>query len=104
MRQRVLALWFLIAPAALADELGQQVWMNRCKGCHGLDGRAQTQIGAKEKIPDFASAQWQKKFADPDIRQVVTEGSASNPKMKPFGDRLSPEEIDAVVRFVRGLR
>ena len=94
----------VLGPPAMADDLGQQVWLNLCKGCHGLDGRAQTQIGANEKIPDFASAAWQKKFADPDIRQVIVDGSPSNPKMKSFGAKLSSEEVDAVVRFVRGLK
>jgi len=93
----------LLSFPSLADEAGRQVWLQRCKGCHGLDGRAQTPIGAKEKIADFTQAKWQKAFADQDIRLVVEQGSPSNPKMKPFGDRLSPAEIDAVVRFVRTL-
>ena len=104
MRRVLLTLVLLSAPAALADDLGQQVWMRLCKGCHGLDGRAQTQIGAREKISDFSVEAWQKQFADPDIRQVVYDGSASNPKMKSFAQRLSAEELDAVVRFIRGLK
>jgi mono/diheme cytochrome c family protein len=87
-----------------ADDLGLQTWMARCKGCHGVDGKAQTRIGASEKIPDFTSAKWQASFADPDIKQVVLDGSPSNAKMKPFGDKLTAEEVDAVVRYIRSLK
>ena len=102
---RALSLFALfLAPLARADDAGATVWMSRCKGCHGLDGRAQTPVGEKEKIPDFSSVKWQKAFADPDVREVVAHGSPSNSKMKPYEERLSPAEIDAVVRYIRTLR
>jgi len=104
MKRIALLVLLSCSAGAFADDLGFQVWMSRCKGCHGLDGKAQTRIGAAEKIPDFTSAKWQASFADPDIKEVVTNGSPSNAKMKPFGDRLSAEEIDAVVKYIRSLK
>src|SRR5437867_8051634 len=105
MKLRTLvSLSLLLGFSAFADDLGQQTWMSRCKGCHGLDGKAQTRIGAAEKIPDFTSAKWQASFADPDIKEVIVDGSPSNAKMKPFGDKLTAEEVDAVVRYIRTLK
>ena len=60
-------------------------------------------MGKKEKIPDFTSPQWQQKHSDHVIRTTITEGSRENEKMKPFKDKLSPEEIASLVKYVRAL-
>ncbi len=97
-----LILSLALATPALADEAAD-VWKAKCKSCHGEDGKAKTKMGEKEKIPDISLADWQKRHSDEKIRKVIAEGSADNAKMKAFKDKLTPEQIDALVKHVRGL-
>jgi cytochrome c6 len=104
MKRLTLTLALILAPAmALADE-APELWKAKCKGCHGEDGKAQTKIGQKEKVADLTTSEWQAKHSDQDIRTVITEGSKDNKKMKPFKDKLSTEEIDALIKYVRGMK
>lgn len=97
----VLSLSF--ASAAHADEVAD-VYMAKCKGCHGADGRAQTKVGIKEKVADMTNADWQSRHSDEEIRQVIAEGSPKNKKMKAFKDRLTAEQIDALVKYIRQMK
>ena len=92
-----------LSTAALADDAAE-VWKAKCKGCHGDDGKAKTKVGEKEKISDFTSVKWQEQFADADIRRVIADGSDSNSKMKPFKEKLTAQEIDALVKYIRGMK
>jgi len=82
----------------------EEIWKAKCKACHGEDGRAQTKTGQKEKIPDFSTAKWQAKIPDEEIRHTIAEGSDENDKMKPFKDKLSAEEIDSLVKYIRSFK
>src|SRR5207302_5108191 len=85
-----------ISAVAHADDVGE-IYKAKCKSCHGDDGKAQTKTGLKEKVPDMSTAEWQTKWSDADIKKVIAEGSEKNKKMKPFKDKLSDKEIDALV-------
>lgn len=93
----------LLGLAARADT-PVEIWKAKCKTCHGEDGSADTKIGRKEKIRDMRHPAWQADFSDEQIREVITDGSRDNFKMKPFKDKLSTEEIDSLVKHVRGFR
>jgi cytochrome c553 len=90
----------LFAGRAFSDT-PEEIWKAKCKACHGEDGRAQTKTGKKEKIPDFTKPQWQVKHPDDEIRHTIADGSDENAKMKPFKDKLSGEEIDSLVKYIR---
>lgn len=103
MKWVVIAASLAVSGAALAEDTAPaDIWKARCKGCHGEDGKAKTRVGMKENIPDFTSPDWQKHMSDADIRKIIAEGSPKNAKMKAFQDRLSPTEIDSLVKYVRG--
>ena len=95
-----LALTFSVAGPAYADDVAD-IWKAKCKSCHGETGKADTKVGQKEKIDDMSAAGWQAKHTDTAIRKVISEGSTDNKKMKPFKDKLSAEEIDALVKHIR---
>lgn len=92
-----------LSTAALADDAAD-LWKAKCKGCHGEDGKAKTKVGEKEKIPDFTTAKWQQDMADADIKRVIADGSDANSKMKPFKEKLTGQEIDALVKYIRGMK
>jgi hypothetical protein len=92
-----------LATAAIADDPGD-VWKAKCTGSHGDAGKAKTKVGEKEKIPDFTTEKWQKEMGDADIKKVIQDGSDANSKMKPFKEKLSEQEIDGLVKYIRGMK
>ena len=90
--------------AAWADDTAEDVYRARCKGCHGDDGKAQTKIGLKEKIPDMTQAEWQKSKTDAEIKEVISSGSKDNKKMKAFKSKLTPGELDSLIPYVRAMK
>ena len=84
-----------VADGAEAAEIDPAaVFADRCAGCHGPDGGG----GRGPQLSDGRVA-----AAFPDIEDqivVVTEGRGGMPA---FGDRLTPDEIRAVVAYSRTL-
>ena len=93
----------LLGLAARADST-TEIWKAKCKSCHGEDGAADTKVGRKEKLRDMRDPAWHADFSDEEIRKVVTDGSVDNKKMKAFKEKLSPEEIQGLVHYIRGFR
>jgi mono/diheme cytochrome c family protein len=104
MKKFALVLTLSLSAAAYAEETSADIWKAKCKGCHGDDGKAKTKMGEKEKIPDITNADWQKRHSDETIKDYITNGSKENPKMKPFKDKLTAEQIDGLVKYIRGMQ
>jgi cytochrome c6 len=97
----LLALTALAGPARAApDAAAKELYTKKCASCHGDDGKAETKLGKKYDAESFASAKFQEKHTDEQIEKSITEGKAKT-KMKPFKDKLTPEEIKAMVQMVR---
>lgn len=79
-----------------------ELWKKKCSMCHGEDGKAKTKMGEKYSIPDISSAEWQTAHKDDEIKTVIVSGGKT--KMPPWKDKLSGEEIDAMVKHVRTLK
>jgi mono/diheme cytochrome c family protein len=103
MKRFALVMALGLASSAYAEDIAD-VWKAKCKSCHGEDGKAQTKMGQKESIDDFSSPAWQKHESDEELREVITEGSSRNKKMKAYKDKLTPEQIDGLVRYIRTLK
>lgn len=104
MKKRfALVLALSLAATSAGAEDAAKVWKAKCKSCHGEDGKGQTKMGQKESIDDLSDAGWQKRHSDEKIRTVIAEGSKKNRKMKAFKDKLTPEQIDSLVKYVRTL-
>lgn len=103
MKRLALVMALSLATTAHAEDVAD-VWKAKCKSCHGEDGKAKTKMGQKESIDDFSSPAWQKAESDAEIRQVIAEGSSRNAKMKAFKDKLTPEQIDALVGYIRTMK
>ena len=91
------------ATAALAATAGEN-WDNNCAKCHGPDGKAQTKIGTKMKLKDYSNPASLAKFTDADLAKATAEGVKDNgkEKMKGYSDKLSADEIAALVKHIRG--
>jgi mono/diheme cytochrome c family protein len=88
------------APPSQAPD-GKALFETHCRKCHGPAGRP---IAAMKKLlpelPTWDAAFFAKR-TDADIVTVLKNGKGKN--MKPFADRLSPDEMLAVARYIRTL-
>ena len=81
-------------------------WTANCAACHGKDGKGQTTVGKKLEIKDFTDAKAQASFTDAEATKAIKEGITKDGqlKMKAFGDKLSDDEIKALVAHVRSFK
>ena len=77
----------------------KKIFKNECLKCHGRDGKG-SKRGKKLGTPDFTNAEWQASVTDEQLIASVTNGKKKMPKQ---GGKLSPEEIEAMVKYVRML-
>ena len=93
------ALGLLALPVPSVADDGATLFKSKCAMCHGPDGSGKTMMGEKLKIPDLHSADVQKK-SDADLKTIVTKGKD---KMPGYETKLTKEQIDALVGFIRSL-
>ncbi len=78
------------------------VWDKQCKKCHGEDGSAQTALGKKLEIRDYTDPASLKEFSDEQLFSMTKDGVPKT-KMMAFGKKLSDEEIQALVVYMRDM-
>ncbi|KKO21238.1 MAG: hypothetical protein DCC43_11250 [Candidatus Brocadia sp.] len=70
-----------------------------CATCHGEDGKG-TKRGRELKAPNLADPEWQGKKNDEEVLSSIMNGKNKMPR---WSDKLKPEEIQALARYVRKL-
>jgi mono/diheme cytochrome c family protein len=94
-----------LTPMRAADV--KENWEKNCGPCHGKDGKGETKAGRKADVKNLTDATYQASFTDEQMFKQIKEGlkdKNGKEKMKAFGDKLSDEEIKALVAFVRELK
>ena len=105
----------LALPALPAEDAGKKVFDNTCKVCHGPDGQgSQTaQDFYKVKIPSLVSDYVQSK-TNSELKEIISGGKGrmipvTTPSQMgrrpaaPHSKKLSAEDTEAVIGFVRSL-
>jgi mono/diheme cytochrome c family protein len=89
--------------AAITQEVdGKAVYLKSCKECHGVLGApTKASLRKYEKIPDFTDTTFFKKRKHEELTEAVEKGKGRD--MKGFTDKLSKEEIKAVVVYIHTL-
>ena len=84
----------------------QENWDHYCAACHGKDGKGDTMMGRKLGMKDYTDSKVQASFTDADAAKAIKEGVKEDDrqKMKPFADKLTDDEIQALVKHVRGFK
>lgn len=100
-------LYFEMQPKAKAEKLSPaafdaaRIFKENCAKCHSQDGRAKSLRGKLSGARDLTDANWQAEVSDERIFNSITNGRK---KMPAFGKKLSSDEINSLVAFVRGLK
>ena len=85
-------------PDAFAEV--RAIYAKDCQNCHAADGTGgpvKLEDGKTLKVPTFRAGH-ALRHADSDFRRQITEGGDGMPAFK---DKLTPQQIDEMIRFVR---
>lgn len=91
----------LVAPAAAqkaAKPKPQEIYRTRCEQCHG----APDNPDSAEPRMSFADGDWIHGSDVKTITKIITDGLPGT-GMNGFKDQLTPQEIQALVRYIRSL-
>lgn len=84
------------------DVPGRGLYLEHCKICHGIQGVPSKLVARRfAKIPDLTDPLFLGKRSDDSILVVLQNGIGRD--MKSFSDKLSTDEMRAVVAYVRSL-
>jgi mono/diheme cytochrome c family protein len=78
-----------------------ELFTKYCTSCHGKDGRAKTFKAKFNHARDFTDRVWQDDVNDERLFNSIMNGKG---KMPVFGKKLSEQEINALVSYVRSLK
>lgn len=88
---------FALPITSLAADEGADLFKAKCAMCHGQDASGKTAMGEKLKIRDLRSAEVQKQ-TDAELEGIISKGKE---KMPAYGSKLSKEQIEKLVGFLR---
>lgn len=77
------------------------IWSKKCAKCHGKNGK-----GKVEGVPDLTSSDTKSK-SDNELKKIIENGKKGKTEddedMPSFKGKLTPEEIQAAVKYVKSL-
>ena len=95
----------VVGPARAADVVTN--WNTHCASCHGKDGKGQTKAGRMANVKDMTEGSYQTSFNDDSAFKQIKEGlkdEKGKERMKPFKEKLTDEEIKALIAQVRSFK
>lgn len=75
-------------------------WKRHCSKCHADDGSGDTRIGQKLEVLDYTDVESLKEYTDEELFEITKEG-VDGTKMRGYERKLSDEEIQAIVDYMR---
>ena len=87
-------------PEAPAEVDGAKVYAAKCAACHGVDGKGNKALGAR----DFTDAARMGAITDAKIKSVILDGGKAHglsPLMPPFKGQVTEAEIAALIKHIR---
>lgn len=91
-----------LSPVTIQSENGEKIYQQKCQVCHGIKGKGDGPVASALKPPpaDFTSSQPMDSLTNEDLLETISKGRGSMPA---FAEVLKPEEIAAVIEYVRSL-
>lgn len=99
VKSLLLILVVALAPVAFAAD-GAAIYKAKCASCHGADGKGQSPMGKKMNLRDLGSPEVQKQ-TDKELYDWTADGKG---KMPAYKDKLSADEINALVKHMRAFK
>ena len=99
-----------LGSVARADDAAvERMFKSKCAACHGNDGKGKTKQGEKMKIGDMTAAAFKKEASPDKIRKTILDGvdrqkEGVKQEMKPLRGKITDEQVEELVAYVRGLK
>jgi len=77
---------------------GANIFREKCSMCHGINGKGYSAI----KTPNFTDPKWQAAHSDKVLKDAIENG-VKGTAMVSFKDKLSQQQITAVLKYIRSL-
>ena len=92
--------------SAEVDKKTVRTFKAKCASCHGEDGKGETEQGKKMGVRDMTAAPFWKDVTDAKMKDSIANGIKQTKdgkvqEMEPYKDKLKPEDIDALVGYVK---
>ncbi len=94
-----LAVAVMLCAPVKADEKSAALYKQKCAACHGVDGKGETPTGKAMKVQSFADPEVAK-MSDDELAAAIEKGKG---KMPAYGKSMKPDEIKAMVAYIRSL-
>lgn len=78
-----------------------ELYTKHCASCHGKDGQAKTFKAKFNHARDLTDPAWQEDASDERLFNSIMNGKR---KMPAFSKKLSEQDINVLVSYVRGLK
>ena len=94
-----------VPTSADSVKAGRAIYAKNCAGCHGLQGKGDGASAPKGSTPaNLVAGKFKHGGSDSDIFKSIEEGIGPKPMiMKPWGEKLSDEDIWNTINFLRDL-
>jgi len=91
---------------AEVDKKTVRTFKAKCASCHGEDGKGATEQGKKMGVQDLSAPAFWKDATDAKMKDAIANGvkktkDGKTQEMEPYKDKIKPEEIDALVAYVK---
>jgi cbb3-type cytochrome c oxidase subunit III len=93
-----LLIFGLALQAGAKPDDGGDLFKQKCSMCHGADGKGYAAL----KTPDFTDPKVQASLTDQEIAQTIKNGKKGT-AMPAFADKLSDDQIQSLVTYIRSL-
>jgi cytochrome c553 len=97
----------MLATFSLRGADVKENWDKNCASCHGMDGKGKTKAGRLADVKDFTDPKYQEGLKEEQMYNQIKDGMKDKngkERMKPFKDKLTDEEIKALIQFVRAFK
>ena len=102
LRTCAFALWISVDAVAASPA---ELYAQKCAGCHGKDGKAQTAMGKKLNMKDMTDAKVQAAAKDANWEKAILEGVKSpEGKVLMPAYKITPEEAKGLVKVCRDFK
>jgi cytochrome c6 len=107
MKKALLIAGLLLATCGfLGAADAKENWTKNCAKCHGEDGKGQTRMGKQAGAKDYTDAKVQAELKDEKAIETIKKGLTvdGKKKMDAYAEKLSDDEIKALVAHLRGFK
>jgi mono/diheme cytochrome c family protein len=71
-----------------------------CQRCHGTDGKGESEGMGKNSPPDYTDREWHRERSDVHLTKIIWKGKGT--VMPAFCDKLTDQETDELIEYIRG--